>query len=305
MKPACISCLLIGQLLCQAVQCQYYFNANNQPEPELMWEAGLAAGTMNCLTDLGGNNGRGKKFIKDINWNQSGFCAGVFLSATWQSVFAIKLQAGWGQVAGTDEVLKNSDGIARNRYLRHLHFKSDIIELSASGELHLVALLNKHGNLPLFSPYLIAGIGCFHYNPQARFNNIWVDLRPLHTEGQGFKEYPERQEYSSISWCLPMGMGVKYDAGRLINCRLELLYRVTGTDYLDDVSKNYADPLFFNSNLPPARAAMAIQLADRSNEIAANPKNTTGAIRGNPSNKDAYFSIMLSAGIALGRLPRK
>ena len=67
MKCAYYSCLIIGQLLGYALHSQYYFTANQQPEPELLWEAGVSTGAMNCLTDLGGNSGTGKKFIKDIN----------------------------------------------------------------------------------------------------------------------------------------------------------------------------------------------------------------------------------------------
>jgi hypothetical protein len=305
MKCAYYSCLVIAQLSCYALQGQFYFTANHQPEPELMWELGVSTGAMNCLTDLGGRNGTGKKFIKDINLNQSQFCGSVYASGTWQSLYGIRLQAGAGQITGTDDVLKNSSGPAYNRYLRHLHFRTTIIELSVITEIHLLAILRKHRDLPLLSPYLAAGAGFFSYTPKARFNNRWIGLRPLHTEGQGFAEYPDRSAYQQISWCLPLGAGVKYDAGRLLNLRLELLYRFTGTDYLDDVSKKYIDPALFSKYLPAVEAATAATVADRSAELAGGIANNKNAIRGNPANKDAYFSFMLSISIALGRIPHK
>jgi len=169
----------------------------------------------------------------------------------------------------------------------------------------VLAIVNKHRDLPLLSPYLAAGIGFFNYNPQARLNNVWIDLRPLHTEGQGFKEYPDRNEYKSFSWCIPVGAGIKYDASRQVNCRLELLYRFTGTDYLDDVSKKYINPALFSNYLLATQATIAQQLADRSTELAGGTQNVNGAIRGNPSNKDAYFSLCFSISIALGRIQRK
>lgn len=305
MKCAYYSCLVIGQFLGYALHSQFYFTANQQPEPELMWEAGIAAGVMNCLTDLGGNSGTGKKFIKDINWNQGQFCGSIFASATWQSLYGIRLQASAGQAAGTDDVLKTRLGPARNRYLRHLHFKTSIIELVVMGEIHLLTLLRKKPDLPLLSPYLVAGAGFFSYTPKAQFNNRWIALRPLHTEGQNFTEYPNRTAYKQLSWCLPVGAGIKYDAGRLLNLRLELLYRFTGTDYLDDVSKQYIDPSLFSKYLPANEAVMAKALSDRSAELTGGSSNNKNDIRGNPANKDAYFCLQISASIALGRIPRK
>ena len=305
MKCVYCSCLVIGQLLGHALHSQYYFTANHQPEPELMWEAGIAAGAMNCLTDLGGSNGKGKKFLRDINWNQVQFCGSLFASATWQSLYGIRLQATAGQAAGTDDVLQKQLGPARNRYLRHLHFKTSILELAALAEIHILTLLRKSPDLPLFSPYLLAGAGFFSYTPKALLNQRWVSLRPLHTEGQGFTEYPDRASYQPLSWCFPLGAGIKYDAGRLLNFRVELLYRVTGTDYLDDVSKQYIDPSLFSKYLPANEAGMAVKLADRSTELTGGRSNPENSIRGNPGNKDAYFSLQLSASIALGRMPRK
>lgn len=270
-----------------------------------MWEAGASLGGMNCLTDIGGTSGVGKKFIKDINWSQIKFCAAFFASTTWQSKLALRLEATAGQIEGSDAVLKNSTDMARNRYLRNLRFKTSILELAITGELHVVTILYNNADLPLFSPYLVAGIGVFKYNPQAPLNNRWVDLRPLHTEGQAFKEYPERRSYSSASWCLPAGLGIKYDRAGAINLRLEILYRITGTDYLDDVSNRYINPALFSKYLSPPNAAMANMLADRSAELSSGVKNNKDAIRGNPANKDAYFSCSFKISLALARIQGK
>lgn len=305
MKCAYYACLVIAQLICHSLYCQYYFSSDNKAEPELLWELGASAGVMNCLTDIGGTNGTGKKFIKDINWNQTQFGGSMFVSATWHDTYSIRLQATMGRVAGSDEVLKKSTGIARNRYLRNLQFRTDITELAVLSELYPLIIADKNRNVSLFSPYIIVGIGLFNYNPQARINNTWVDLRPLHTEGEGFKEYPDRKTYKPNTWCVPAGAGIKYDASGLLNFRFEILYRFTGTDYLDDVSRQYIDPSLFSKYLSPAQSAMAVKLADRSAEIDAANKNNINDIRGNPKNKDAWFSCMFTASIALGRVQRK
>jgi len=305
MRYCCYGCLVMIQLVCCQLHGQSYFSTNNNPEPEILWELGFSAGAINCLTDIGGKSGTGKKFIKDINWNKTQFCGGLFASATWQSGIALRLEATFGQVTGSDDVLKNTTGIAKARYLRNLHFRTAVLEGAVISEWQLLTLLDKSRDPPLLSPYLAAGIGIFSYNPQAFVNNVWVDLRPLHTEGEGFAEYPDRKVYKSTSWCVPAGAGIRYDASGLINLRLEILYRFTGTDYLDDVSTRYADPSLFRKYLSATTATLATQLADRSKELAGNSINNINDIRGNPNNKDAYFSLSLKISIALGRDGRK
>ncbi|MFT3931975.1 MAG: DUF6089 family protein [Chitinophagaceae bacterium] len=301
MKPAYLIFFVL--LLCKhlSLKSQYYFSTGNHQEPVPLWEMGLSAGAINCLTDIGGHSGIGKKFIKDINWNKTQACMDAFVSATWPSGFSIRAAFMYGQITGSDDVLKNSSSLAQARYLRNLSFKTSILEGSILAEIHPLAIFAANKEVTLLSPYCIAGIGLFNYNPQAFINNAWVDLRALHTEGEGFAEVPNNKTYSPVSWCIPLGAGIKYDASGLINLRFELLYRITGTDYLDDLSNRYIDPSLFSKYLSATQAALAIQLADRSAELANGKKNNVNDIRGNPSNKDAYFSAMLKISLALGR----
>lgn len=287
-------CLAAGCFVIQQSMAQIYYANSYYFEPAVLWEAGISAGAINCLTDLGGHKGIGKKFIKDINWNNMQYCAGLFVHASWQQACSVRLQAMWGQVTASDDDLKGVTGPAQYRYQRHLSVKTTITELAALVEFHpLVLSAYYDGVAPLVSPYVIAGIGGCHYNPQAKHNNHWVDLRPLHTEGQGFTA--GRAAYKSLTWCLPVGAGIKYDPGGLLLWRLEMVYRFTGTDYLDDVSLNYIDPALFFTYLPATRAAIAAQLADRRGN--GNP----GAQRGNPHNRDAYFDCSLKIALALNR----
>jgi hypothetical protein len=302
MKNHCCILLLVS-FICLRMNGQYYFSGNNNEEPELLWELGGSIGAMNCLTDLGGAKGIGKKFIKDINWNKTQFCSGLFVSATWHSLIAVRLDGLYGQVTASDDVLKNVYDIARGRYLRNLHFKSTIAEIALLTEFHPLFLNTaEDAPAPLCSPYITAGFGVFHYNPQTILNNNWVDLRPLHTEGQGFKEYPNHREYKSTSWCIPLGAGIKYDKAGMVNYRFEIVYRVTGTDYLDDVSTNYINPELFTHYLPAQQATMAMQLTDRSGGNANTAYlSKEGNKRGNPNNKDAYFTFNIKISLVLNR----
>lgn len=280
---------------------QYYFSANNTPEGAWVWEGGLNFVAGNCLTDIGGGSGNGKKFLSDCNWNQTRPGAGLTVAAVYESAIVIGLQANYLGIAGDDAVLQGRSGAAVNRYHRNLRFRTQVLEALLQSNWCLLTLLRPGNELPAFSPFVTAGIGVFYYNPQASLNNTWIDLRPLHTEGQNFAAYPGRRAYSKLSWCVPLGGGVRYDAGKSITASLQVQYRFTGTDYLDDVSKQYINPALFDKYLAPADAAKAKLLADRSIGFV----NQEGAIRGNPSNRDAYFSVQLGLAIVFDRIRRK
>jgi len=100
-------------------------------------------------------------------------------------------------------------------------------------------------------------------------------------------------------------MGILYDIGKLIRFRLEAAYRLTTTDYLDDVSQSYINPAIFSRHLPPEQAELAATLADRSKELSTGIAHQPGDKRGDPSNNDAWFSCLLSISLALGRQLRK
>ena len=82
----------------------------------------------------------------------------------------------------------------------------------------------------------------------------------MHTEGQGFPQYPDRKDYKLTQMEVPMGFGFKFYVKENMFIGLEILHRKLFTDYVDDVSTNYIDPIYFNKYLSPDNAAMARQL---------------------------------------------
>ncbi len=82
--------------------------------------------------------------------------------------------------------------------------------------------------------YFFAGVGGFYFDPRAQFNNTWVQLQPLGTEGQGLPGGAE--EYKNIQLCIPMGVGLRRAFTKQWSGGLELQYTKTFTDYIDDVS---------------------------------------------------------------------
>jgi opacity protein-like surface antigen len=282
---------------------QNYFYNNRYYDKDFLFEINASAGAMNCLTDLGGKSGEGKGFLKDLNIVNTQFSAGISAGCVYTYTLGARLEFNAGTITADDNVLKNDKSAGGiSRYKRNLQFRSNIYELLLLVEYYPLAHLffydNNHSR---FSPYITGGVGLFHFNPQTYLHNQLINLQPLHTEGQGFAEYSNRPSYKLTQVNFPVGAGIKYELSPLCNFRIEVLHRITTTDYLDDVSTMYIDPALFQKYLTPENAALAIQLNDRQGEI--NPAHTTqpGAIRGRSSKNDSYFTIQFKIAIVLGR----
>ena len=282
----------------------YYYNDNYWERPWLI-EGGISIGGMNCLTDIGGGKGSGKSFIKDLNLSNTTLAGGFFIEATYEYTIGFRIETCFGTVKAYDSILKDDKSVAQLRYQRNLHFRSPIREFSFLIEFHPMNILSKKKpTASLFSPYFIGGISLFQFNPQANYEGSWVDLEPLKTEGQGFKDYPHRNSYRLKQAAIPLGLGLRYEVSAIINLRLELNYRILFTDYLDDVSTNYIDPTLFDKYLDPSQARVAKKLADRRPGLDPNFIGKEGEKRGNPSNNDAWLSLNLKLGVVLNRKRR-
>jgi hypothetical protein len=141
-----------------------------------------------------------------------------------------------------------------------------------------------------FTPYVTFGVGVFNYDPFAMLQGQKNFLRPLNTECQGTTQYPDRKPYGSMAFSIPFGAGVKYCINERINVGFEIVHRVTGTDYLDDVSKTYVDPSIFPT-LPNGDPSPAYLLHDRSYELGE-PIGLPGRQRGIMTQKDQFATAI-------------
>jgi hypothetical protein len=280
---------------------QDYFYNNHYYESDFLFEAGFSIGAINCLTDIGGKPGNGKRFLKDLNWQNTKMSGGILVNFSYRYTLGARLEFNMGNIMAYDSILKNDPSEARSRYRRNLHFKSHITELLLLAELHPLMFFPVNNKANIFSPYLVGGIGLFHFDPQACLNGEWVALNSLHTEGQGFMEYPGRKEYKLSQLNFPAGVGIKLECSALLNLRLEILHRITRTDYLDDVSTRYIDPSLFQKYLSPYEASYALQLHDRQKEIDPSATTIPNAIRGNNSRNDSYFTVQCKLSLIMGR----
>lgn len=283
---------------------QYYFYDDKSYDNPLLIELGGSAGIMNCFTDLGGRKGIGKKFIKDLNLGKTQPSGSIYISANYKYAVSLRVEATFGKVTADDKVLEKVKASTYGRYERNLSFRSNISEFMVAAEIHpLFIFINKNNEdwqPPMFSPYLLAGVGFMHFNPQAKIQDKWVDLQPLSTEGQGFAKYPNAKPYKLNQMSIPLGVGVRYELTSNINLRAEINYRILNTDYLDDVSTTYVDPIIYDA-FTGGKRTNALLLNDRQWELDPTHITVEGDQRGNPSHNDSYFTFNVKIGYLFGR----
>ncbi len=146
-----------------------------------------------------------------------------------------RLALSYGRITGDDALAASqTDPDAKYRYNRNMNFKNDILEASGVVIFDLIENRNNYLKRPDFVPYVFAGVAGFYHNPKGtKADGTVVPLQPLATEGI---------KYSLAQFSLPFGGGVRYRINRNFDASLEIGWRKTFTDYLDDVSGTYADP---------------------------------------------------------------
>lgn len=302
-----VTCFIFSLLFLHAgsVNAQALVFGNEQTRVEV----GINVGPSFFLGDLGGNRGKGTRFVKDINFSMTTIMKGAYVAIYPNEWLGFRAALQLGVLEGDDQLIKDNGSHELFRKQRNLDFRTNITEGYVAMELYpLMLLYSGIGDYkPRFRPYGVIGVGAFKFNPQGSLtdnngNVTWHYLKPLRTEGQGFDEYPDRKEYSLTQVNIPMGLGVKYMLSERVNISLELLLRKSFTDYIDDVSTNYIDPNLFDKYLDPADAITARRISDKVNAIV-NPnlaRNAPGIQRGNPNQNDSYFTTFLKVGIRLG-----
>ncbi|MEO6328837.1 MAG: hypothetical protein ABIO55_07890 [Ginsengibacter sp.] len=278
---------------------------------QLRWEAGFTLGPSFFLGDLGGNAGKGTRFIKDVNLELTKIVKGGFVSVYPNNWLGFRLAAQTGYLEGQDDII-NTNGIYELfRKQRNLDFKSSLSEAYIVAEVFPLMFLNRNSEeySGKLQPYVSFGFGMIHFNPQgsltdANGNKSWYYLKPLNTEGQGMAEYPNRKPYSLTQPVIPIGGGFKYFISERVNISLEILTRKSFTDYIDDVSTSYINPELFDKYLTPQNAAIARQIHDKTYGIVAPglSRIAPGEQRGNPKQNDSFFSVLTKVGFRLGSI---
>ena len=210
-----IFCLLFFSIFVFHAKAQYYFYNDKYVDNAITYEVGELTGPINSLTDIGGRPGKGEGGTKDFNIHNTYFCGGIYFGALYKHFLGLRIQGTNGMVGANDSSLVGSKSPGSiGRYNRNLSFRSPITEVSLLLDFYPVAFFknfNTDFSPSLFSPYILGGVGYFHFNPQANLNGQWIDLRPLHTEGEGFAEYPNVKEYNLNQVNLSYGFRLAYE----------------------------------------------------------------------------------------------
>jgi hypothetical protein len=227
--------------------------------------------------DLGGAEGIGRDYsLKDINWPSTGVAFWLGYRQRFHPYFATTTSLCVFNLKGADSLSNEPSRNARN-----LHFRSLGVEIQQRIEW-IFAANEKFGstyNLPgNYSKknrsqqyYLFGGIGLCYFNPRAQdAEGDWTSLRKLRTEAQD-------KPYSPVTLTLPMGFGFRMGLSKMWRVGVELAYVKTFTDYMDDVSGNYADPSLLSGD----------------GAYFSNPDSPyiPGDKRGDPNQKDAYYHM--------------
>ncbi|MBW7889640.1 MAG: outer membrane beta-barrel protein [Chitinophagaceae bacterium] len=243
-------------------------------------ELGVTLGAAHYFGDLNTN----------ISVNRPKPALGVFFRKQFGEYIALRLGLHYAQLGYSDIYSKNDFQLRRN-----LSFNSNIWEATLQGDFNFMRFVPGEPEFG-FTPYVTLGAGVFNYNPYAYLGGHKYFLRPLGTEGQGSSLYPERRAYNAVAFCMPLGMGIKYNISPNLNFSFEIAYRFTTTDYLDDVSTYYY-PDAFAASLPDGSRTLWYKLQDRSYETGDGiPIGTKGRQRGFRNQPDSY--VMAEIGLA-------
>jgi hypothetical protein len=240
------------------------------------FEAGGWLGVSNYFGDLNTN----------FRLDKVGPAGGLGLRYNFNNRVSLRLGGNVGVVEADDADSNNLFERTRN-----LSFKSRVADASLLLEFNFLPY--DHGSRDHFwTPYLFAGFGATKFDPMAKIDGEWVELRPLATEGQ-FKG----EEYSLVAGHWAYGGGFKIDLSFEWSLNIEISARRMGTDYLDDVSTVYPDL----EDLEQAHGSIAVALSDRSVELLGSdlfesngitsPIGEEGRQRGNSRNKDTYIYV--------------
>lgn len=294
-------------------------------------EIGIIIGGASYLGEMGGKAKTRRDFVLDTKLAQTRTNEGFYFRYKVKPKVFVTATFNHGVLRGADTLSTNP-----GRNGRRLDFKNNIIELGVLGEY--VFYQNNgmkgrggrgggrgKGSKKDFRAYVTGGIAWYHHNPKGTdADGNWVKLQPLGTEGQGTTG--KASKYKLSGFAIPLGAGFNYTLNRTYRLGLELGWRTTFTDYLDDVSTVYVNPERFEKPAGDNTSDLykqKVYFYDKSDkrpdddpnrsEVAANGKNygydferaakfgeeAGEQKRGNPKDKDSYMFLQIKLGYVL------
>ena len=169
--------------------------------------------------------------------------AGVSITRRFYPRLSGRFGLSYGRITGDDaKAADKNNPDSGFRYNRNFSFRNDIAEASAVAIFDLIENRNNYLKRPDFVPYVFAGVAGFYSNPKGLVGKnteglsegSYVALADYKTEGQV-------NAYGQTQFAIPFGGGIRYRINRNFDASLEVGWRKTFTDYIDDVGGKYAD----------------------------------------------------------------
>lgn len=241
---------------------------------------GVSAGVSNYLGEFGGGEGTRRDGFVDMKLDYSRWTLGGFFRYRVSPKIAVKGSLNYIRLSGDDADTDNPARRARN-----LNFKNDMFEFLATGEFYIYKVndVGRTGRYSTdFNLYFFGGVGLFYSNPKGfdELNNSWVSLKPLQTEGVS---------YSSINFTVPLGIGFYYTLSRKYRLGMEIGWRTTFTDYIDDASTVYT------TNYDGLTNKTSQEVIDEVNDETVQLHHfQVGSKRGDSEHDDAYVTATVN-----------
>lgn len=196
---------------------------------------GLTINAMNYFGDI-----TPKPSVPSLRFGATRLNVGASFTHRFTPRISARAALAYGTITGDDSKAADpNDPDAKYRYNRNMSFRNNLAELSVVGIFDLIPNRNTYVKRPDLVPYVFGGIAGYTGNPQGNRNGSWVDLQPLRTEGVS---------YNKAGIAIPFGGGVRYKVNKSFDVGLEVGFRKTFNDYLDDVSTVYVDQSTLNSD---------------------------------------------------------
>lgn len=237
---------------------------------------GFGLGPSNYLGEMGGKDKTRRDFIWDMKLNQTRWALNGFARYKFNNYLAAHAGLTYLRISGDDALSSN-----RGRKGRNLSYRNDMLEMSLRGDVYIYGTndVGKRGTYRLdFKSYMFVGIAGLLHGPKTVYDGSIVKLRPLMTEGVN---------YSKVTMALPVGLGFYFTKKRKYRFGFEMGWRLTFTDYLDDVSGTYID-----HSSPLANRHDELDPTDTS--VPSSIYYEPGQKRGDPTHNDTYFYSLIT-----------
>jgi hypothetical protein len=231
--------------------------------------------------------GGGSYYIGDLNPSKhfvySEPAYGLIFRYNLSTRASLRCTGFYGSVSASDANSNDPDLVLRN-----LDFKSNVMELAFGMEIDFFKYRINDMEYPI-SPYFFYQFAYARINPMTSVDGNDFELQPLGTEGQGTPLSDRNRGYSLNQFTVPLGIGVKFNLRARLAVSVEYGIRKTFTDFLDDVSGNYVDPVLLQQYNGP----LAADLADRS---IGDSGILPGSNRGTTVGDDwyAFYGVMIT-----------